>query len=383
MLANAAKTALGLAGAGVFPLTGCAHDKGPGGGPRQGLVASKEIAGSGSLKVHASAKGMLTGFAVIPELLRADPVYAALVREHASVIVAENAMKWSALRPTADTYYFEQADALLNFAEQNQMKVRGHNLLWHRQLPGWFAGTAHAGNARRLLEAHIETVAGRYAGRMHSWDVVNEAIEVKDGRPDGLRDSPWLRLAGEDYVEVAFTAARKADPQALLTYNDYGIESESPQDEAKRQAVLLMLRRMRARRIPIDAVGIQSHIAAGPGARYGAGLMRFIAGARELDLQVFLTEMDVNDRALARDIAARDIAVAAAYKEYLDMVLGDPAVTAIVMWGVTDKYTWLNHEDARADGMPERPLLFDSGHNPKRAFFAVREAFNSRSTRRM
>lgn len=341
--------------------------------------ATGDIDGIASLRSHASRNGLLSGFAVVPSQLRNDAVYAAVVREQSSLIVAENTMKWDALRPSATTYNFDDADALLTFAEQNRIKIRGHNLCWHRQLPAWFSAVATQANARQLLEAHIERVAGRYAGRMHSWDVVNEAIQVSDGRPDGLRDSPWLRLVGDDYIEVAFKAARQADPQALLTYNDYGIEAENPSDEAKRQAVLLMLRRLRARRIPIDAVGIQSHISAGAGAKYGAGLMRFIASVRELDLQVFITEMDVNDRNLGPAISERDTAVGQAYRHYLDLVLSDPAVTAVVIWGVSDRDTWLNHEDARTDGKPERPLLFDAKFKAKQDFFAVRDAFDRRT----
>jgi endo-1,4-beta-xylanase len=379
MLLATASTALAP---GSFLLDGCGH---PSANPSLPALApassSKGDSGAASLMAHAAAKGILTGFAVVPALLRTDHAYASVVREQASIIVAENAMKWDALRPSATDFRFGEADAVLHFTEQNGIKVRGHNLVWHRQLPRWFTATATPANARQLLETHIEKVAGRYAGRMHSWDVVNEAIQVSDGRPDGLRDSPWLRLVGDDYVEFAFKAARRADPQALLTYNDYGIESESPADEAKRRAVLQMLRRIRARRVPIDAVGIQSHLAAGVagGLRYGAGLTRFIASVRELDLQVFLTEMDVNDRALAPAIAARDRQVAATYAEYLDLVLADPAVTAVLFWGVSDRDTWLNHEDARTDREPERPLLFDPSFKPKQSFFAVRDAFDRRA----
>ena len=221
----------------------------PGNLPASTLAPSRSISNivsANSLRAHAAAKGLLTGFAVVPSLLRTDAAYAGIVRDQASLIVAENAMKWDALRPSATTYNFDDADMLLNFAEQSRMKIRGHNLLWHRSLPAWFLEMATRANARQLLEAHIETVAGRYAGRMQSWDVVNEAIQLSDGRPDGLRDSPWLRLVGDDYIEVVFRAARRADPQALLTYNDYGIEADNAQDEAKRQAVLLLLRRMRA-----------------------------------------------------------------------------------------------------------------------------------------
>ncbi len=106
--------------------------------------------------------------------------------------------------------------------------------------------------------------------------------------------------------------------------------------------------------------------------------MRFIAAARELGLQVFVTEMDVNDRALAADGPGRDAAVAAAYKQYLELALGDPAVRAVLTWGITDRYTWLDHEEGRADGKPERPLLFDAEGKAKASFFAVREAFDQR-----
>jgi endo-1,4-beta-xylanase len=354
---------------------------------------TSDITGPGSLKAHAAARGLLFGCAVAPALLEKDPAYAALLREQASIVVAENAMKWGPLRPTPTTYNFDPADALVAFAERNRMKIRGHNLCWHRQLPTWFSTVATPTNAKTLLVTHIETVASRYAGRMHSWDVVNEAIDPKDGRPDGLRLTPWLKLAGDDYIELAFHTARRADPQALLTYNDYGIENETPEAAAKRAAVLLLLRRLRARRVPIDAVGIQSHISAAPNPKstdpkytYGPGLLRFLADVRDLDLQVFLTEMDVNDRALPPAIPERDHAVAEAYQRYLATVLTDPVVKAVLAWGITDRYTWLNGEDARADKLPERPLPFDSGpagtvanpaaYRPKPAFFSLRESLD-------
>jgi endo-1,4-beta-xylanase len=320
--------------------------------------------------------------------LGADAAYAALVREQCRIVVAENAMKWGALRPSAEGFNFDQADALVAFAESNRMKIRGHNLVWHQNNPKWLEAMATEANARELLVTHIETVAGRYAGRMHSWDVVNEAIRVEDGRADGLRNSVWLRLIGEEYIELAFKTAREADPQALLTYNEYGIEAETREGEQKREAVIEMLRRMVARRVPLDAVGVQSHIAAAAtvaaggnksaASQVGAGLMRFIAAVRELGLQVFITEMDVNDRALAADGPGRDAAVATAYRQYLELVLGDAAVKAVLTWGITDRYTWLDHEEGRADGKAERPLLFDAAGKAKAAFFAVREAFDQR-----
>ena len=123
---------------------------------------------------------------------------------------------------------------------------------------------------------------------------MNEAIDVKSGRADGLRDSPWLQLAGPGYIELAFRTARQADATALLTYNDYGIELDTPEQIDKRGQVMMLVRRLKARGAPIDAVGVQSHLAAGDAP--GAGLQHFVRELREMGLQVFITELDVNDR---------------------------------------------------------------------------------------
>ncbi len=390
-LERAARLGAGAAAATVLPLIVAGRARAA--KPRRDAgagVKTESVTGDASLGVHGAAHGLLYGCAVNMNALGADAAYAALVREQCRIVVAENAMKWGALRPSAEGFNFDQADALVAFAEANRMKIRGHNLVWHQNNPKWLEATATKENARELLVTHIETVAGRYAGRMHSWDVVNEAIRVEDGRADGLRNSVWLRLVGEEYIELAFKTAREADPQALLTYNDYGIEPETREGEQKREAVIEMLRRMVARRVPLDAVGVQSHIAAAAtvaasgnksaASQVGAGLMRFIAEVRELGLQMFVTEMDVNDRALAAEIAGRDAAVAAAYRQYLELVLGDPAVRAVLTWGITDRYTWLGHEEGRADGKAERPLPFDAEGKAKAAFFAVREAFDQRVT---
>ncbi len=316
------------------------------------------------------------GCAVNTNVLKTEEAYARLIAEQANIVVAENAMKWGPMRPTIDSYDFAGADLLVAFAEQHGMKIRGHNLCWHRQLPGWFAAEATRANASRLLTTHIQTVGGRYAGRMHSWDVVNEAVLVTDGRSDGLRASPWLNLIGEDYIELAFRTAREADPQALLTYNDYGIEGEDDASARKRAAVLTLLRRLKARHVPLDAFGVQSHIAAGR--PYGAGLRDFLGAIRDLDLQLFATELDVNDRGLAADNAVRDQAVAAAYTDYLNLILGNAAMRVVVTWGITDKYTWLDSEGARTDHLPERCLPFDAGFAPTASFFAMRTAFDQR-----
>lgn len=364
-LANGAMIAAGVA---LGPLAARAQHQGN----------TRPITGRDSLKAHAERHGLMAGAAVNTRALGTQPEYARVLAEQYDLVVAENAMKWGPLRPTPDTYFFTDADALVAFAAAHHMKVRGHNLCWHQQLPGWFQATATKDNAQRLLVDHITTVAGRYRGKIQAWDVVNEAVQVSDGRPDGLRNGPWMKLLGPEYIDVAFRTARQADPHALLTYNDYGVEDDSQDAAKKRAAVLALLRGMKARNTPLDALGIQSHIHAG--GSYGAGLRDFMASARELGLKIFLTEMDVNDNKLAaNDAAGIDRAVAATYRDYLNTTLADPAVAAVLTWGFTDRYTWLGGGFRRQAGRPQRPLPFDANYQPTPAFFAIRDAFDRRS----
>jgi endo-1,4-beta-xylanase len=328
-----------------------------------------------------SAARIPVGTCVHAKTLQTDAAYNALVRQQASILVAETEMKFGPLRPTPTTFFFDDADYLVHFAEQNNMLMRGHNFVWHRQLPTWFESYVTPQNAEQVLVNHIETVGGRYKGKIHSWDVVNEAIQVSDGLPNGMRNSPWQKVL-PGYIDIAFRTARRVDPHALLTYNDYDIEGEDAASNAKRAAVLALVRGMQQRGVPIDAVGIQSHIHAGPkpdgSHTYGPALTKFMSDVQSLGLKMMLTEMDVNDRDLPSDIATRDKAVADVYEHYLRDTLANPAVIALLTWGITDKYTWLNHEGDRKDGLPERCLPFDANLQPKAAFFAEVHALQSR-----
>ena len=366
-------------------LGGCAHTGGIS-SPRRSSVPMPpglETTGEQSLKAHAARAGLLYGCAVAPKLLSSDAAYTQTILDQCDILVAENAMKWAALRPAFGQFNFDQADALLRFAEQHQMKLRGHNLLWHEALPKWFAAEVNRSNARQVLVEHIQSVAGRYAGRMHSWDVVNEVVWMKDGRPDGLRTSPWLELIGDDYIELAFRTARLADPTALLAYNEFGIELDTDDNQQKRDAVLLLLRRLKARNVPIDAMGVQSHMRAVdmPGFT-GAGLKKFMQDVRQLGMQVFLTEMDMADKGLSGDTAKVDAAVADGYAKYLGAALSDPAVTVVLTWGITDRYTWLSWNKEKKVAEPVRPLPFDRGYKATEAFYAIRGAFDERKAGR-
>ena len=390
--------------------------------------AAQDITGRGSLKAHAAAKGLLTGAAVEAQLLAANAGVAKIVTDQYSILVAENSMKVGPMRPAPDKFSFEAGDALIAFGDAHGIKVRGHNLCWHAQLPTWFNSYATKDNARQLLVDHISTVAGHFKGKLHSWDVVNEAVNVPDGQPGGLRNGPWFKLLGADFIPLAFRTARAADPNVLLTYNDYGVETDSDGDTKKRAAILELVRGMQANKVPIDAVGIQSHIHAGWSAADGKGLREWMRTLRGMGLKLFVTELDVNDDTLKTDDPAEiDAAVAQTYREYLDLIMSEPAVSAVLTWGVTDAHTWLagrrqgprpGFRPGQQPGQPgqaqpsaqpevqpppppgqaevvppgpppgqqvaqhrppERPLAFDADNKPKPAFFAIRDAFDRRA----
>jgi len=351
------------------------------------LGSRVSYSGGDSLRAHALGHGLLYGTAVNPSLLDVDGLaggntldpYTQLVASQANILVAENAMKWAALRPTAANFDFALADRLLRFAALAGQRVRGHNLCWHEALPDWFKTTATRDNARSLLVEHIQTVAGRYKGQIQSWDVVNEAVDPKDGRPDGLRNSPWLGLVGPDYIELAFQTAAAADPGAKLVYNDYGIELDTADQTSKRGQVMMLLRRLKARNVPIHAVGVQSHLkAAGP--QPGVGLQTFLRDARKLGLDVYITELDVNTRGLEGGSEAQDYAVAQVYRNYLGLVLPEPNVPVVLTWGIASAHTWLNESREqwarREDGARQRPLPFDDDMEPTPAFAALRNAID-------
>ena len=341
----------------------------------RGMAETKGV----TIRAAGAGRGLLAGCAVNVRALRGDAAYKKLLEEQVGIVVAESSFKFGPLRPTPTTFFFDDADFLADFARENRMKLRGHNFVWHRQLPVWFESYVTAKNAKQVLVEHIEKVGGRYKGRIHSWDVVNEAVQVSDGLAGGFRDSPWQKVLGgtgavPEYIEVAFRTARRVDPKAMLVYNDYGIEGEDEGSAKKRAAVMGLLRTMQSQGIPLDGLGVQSHISAvgkdGSVPVYGAGLKAMIAEARSMGLKVLVTEMDVNDRYVAAEVGARDSAVAGMYGSYLGTVLADPAVIAVLTWGITDKYTWLNGENSRTDGEKERPLPFDAAMQPVAAFGA-------------
>jgi len=316
-----------------------------------------------TLRRYASERGLLIGAAVNNGLVHENE-YAALLGEQFNSLVTENSLKFGLIHPEPGRYDFTASDEIINFALAHGMKVRGHTLVWQQQMPDWlYYGEWTREQLMEVLHQHIATVVGRYRGQVYAWDVVNEGID----NYGGLSRNFWYTHIGPDYIDLAFQWAHEADPDALLFYNDFGAEAIN----AKSDGVYELVKGMQERGAPIDGVGMQFHLVAGsvPNAERVAANMGRI---HELGLQVHITELDIriempsNETKLA--IQAQN------YAEVLNTCLGAPNCTALILWGMTDRYSWI---PSFFDGYGAA-LIFDEAYQPKPAYQAMLEILKTK-----
>jgi len=330
------------------------------------------------LRESATRSGLIYGAASGWEELHDAPFAASFVQE-CGILVPVSELKWAAVRPGPDTFNFSGPDWLMQFAISNNMLFRGHTLVWHEALPAWFQSTVNSSNAEATLRKHISTVVGHYAGKMHSWDVVNEVILPWDNQPNGLRNSPWLNLLGSGYIDLAFREAAKADPKALLVLNQDRIENDTAAGDQCRAATLALLQRLKSSGTPVHALGIESHLGLDQGTFNAQKFKTFLRDVASLGLKIMITELDVTDEKLPADISTRDSIVAGKYEEFLSVLLEEPSVIAVLTWGLSDKYTWLADQRPRADEAPVRPLPLDMNFRRKLSGDALAQAFARRA----
>ena len=318
-----------------------------------------------------------------------DPQVRAIMLRECGILVPENELKWIALRPSATAFDFARADRLIDFAMAHHMRARGHTLLWHNMqwFPEWLKtydfGPRPATEAERLLREHITTVCTRYGTRIFTYDVVNETIDANTGE---MRDTVFTRTLGPNVIDIAFDAAKRAAPHARLVYNDY--MSWGDGNATHRNGVLRLLERLKKNGVPVDTLGVQSHI--GPGATpagttFGPaeerGWRQFLDSATAMGLDLVITEFDVGDQTLPADIAVRDKAVADLARAYLDTMMSYPQLRYVMAWGLVDRYSWLRERVLRADGLPKRPSLYDDDYHPKLLREAFADAFRAAPAR--
>lgn len=333
--------------------------------------------GDASLRERAARKGLIYGSAVSYGPLTRDTGLAASFVRECGMLVPESELKWETLRPSPDKFDFTQGDFMLDFAKKNNILLRGHTLVWHQALPKWFGTVVNSQNAEQVLRNHITTVVGHYAGKMHSWDVVNEAIATWEKQPDGMRNSPWYKLLGPKYIDIAFNAAAATDPNAMLVLNMDHLEHDVKGDDQGRSATLKLLRRLKSSKTPVHALGIESHLGM-DGEMFSAEVFRtFLRDVAELGLKIMITELDVTDIIFSQNINKRDRMVANRYEEFLSAALEEKAVIGVLTWGLSDKYTWLSKYRPRDDKAAVRPLPLDENFNRKPAWNAIARAFDN------
>lgn len=320
-----------------------------------------------TLKELAENRGMYIGTAVGSVFhQRNDLMFHEVLQREFNMVVAENEMKFDTIRPSRDQYNFNPGDRLVEFAEEHGMAVRGHALVWHNQVPGWLEN----GNWTReelldIMEDHIHTVMNHYKGRIIHWDVVNEAISDNNGEMR-THDSIWMRVIGEDYIDYAFKFAREADPDAVLFYNDYNI---SDMGSAKADACYNLVKGMLERDVPIDAVGFQGHYINNMHSSYIQNIDRNVKRYADLGVEVAFTEVDIrmNQHASEHDLQIQ----ASNFGDVAAIAVNNPNVNTFVIWGLTDKYSWVPAQFPGED----HPVLFDKEYMPKPAYFSVVDAF--------
>ncbi|WP_346099540.1 endo-1,4-beta-xylanase [Streptomyces olivaceiscleroticus] len=315
------------------------------------VTLSGSAQAASTLGTAAAAQGRYFGTAVAASHLGESPYVSTLDAEFTSV-TPENEMKWDAVESSRGSFTFDAADRIVAHAQGKGMKVRGHTLVWHSQLPGWVGGLS-ASDLRSAMNNHITKVMQHYQGKIHSWDVVNEAFQ--DGSSGARRSSPFQDKLGNGFIEEAFRTARATDPNAKLCYNDYNTDGVN----AKSNAVYAMVKDFKQRGVPIDCVGFQSHFNSNSPvpSDYRQNLQRFA----DLGVDVQITELDIEGSGSAQ---------ATSYGNVVKACLAVSRCTGITTWGITDKYSW------RSSGTP---LLFDDNYGKKPAYDAVLSALGGTS----
>jgi endo-1,4-beta-xylanase len=317
-----------------------------------------------TLRELADRNNLSLGAAVYTYHLSNSTHVETLSREF-NTLTPEHEAKHCEIERQRGIFDFSDFDQLVAFAEANDMAVHGHTLVWHSCMPRWIEnGDFSREEAIGLLRDYIYTMVGRYKGRIPVWDVVNEGV---DDSGNGLRETPWLRLIGDDYIDLAFQFAHEADPDAKLLYNDYGAEGIN----AKSNAIYELVKDMLERGIPIHGIGLQAHLILGSvdEESIAENVQRF----GELGLEVQFTELDVrypgNASSTMLNWQAGD------FRRVMDVCLNSEYCTGYITWGVTDTYTWLRGTNLGFyENTSVRPLLFDEDYQPKPAYFAVLDA---------
>ena len=318
------------------------------------------------------------GVAVSPNALNSDE--SGLIKLNFNSLTPENDMKMETIHPKELVYNWKPADAIVTYAQLNNMKVRGHTLIWHNQTPDWIFKDSKTGKQvtkevlLQRMKEHITQVISHFKGKVYAWDVVNEAIS--DNPKEFYRKSKYLEICGEEFIFKAFQWAHEADPNAVLFYNDYNEISVT-----KRAKIITLINKLIAAGIPINAVGLQSHWAVNEPTM--DQLNTTLSDFSKLGLKIQITELDISvypkeHQARERRTEDLDTSFSAAkeekqmeqYKMCFELFRKyKNFITGVTFWNVSDRNSWLDNFPVQ--NRKDYPLLFDKNLTPKKAYWQV------------
>jgi endo-1,4-beta-xylanase len=332
-----------------------------------------------SLGALAEKSGLTFGASIGRKALE-DKAYQQLYLDHARILTSDLALKMLILRPDQGPPRYQEADRLVEFAERNKMAFRGHTLIWNENNPEWLKALG-PNEVGAWLDRHIDETVGRYAGRMHSWDVVNEPFWPDHKAPGWFRKGPWFNALGPAYIGRALRRASAADPKAKLVINEAFTERGDGLGKAVRRELLRLIDDLQHAGVPLHAIGLEAHLQP-QFAEDDTGFLIFLDQIAQRGLDIYISELDVDDVGLPDNAAQRDQVIADRVYAFLSRALTCPAVKVLECWQLSDKYSWFadpSMANRRGSGGVSRPLPFDRAMNRKPMFEAIARVLSSRT----
>ena len=345
-------------------------------------VSEKTFAATSSqgLGAIAAKNGFVFGAAAGP-VIDKDVAYRELYTTQTQIVTTDGAMKMGTIVPQSGPKRFESADRLLQFCASHRIPMRGHCLIWNDWVPQWVKSMS-VPERQAFFDGYIEEVAARYAGKLHSWDVVNEPFWPGHKAPGGYRLGPWYDTFGQNYVKRTFQRAGSVDKRTKFVLNEAHAERDDDVGRAIREGLLRLVDELKDAGVRLQAVGLQGHLQPRYPHDHGR-FLEFVHALAARDVDIYITEFDVRDDTFPDDIAKRDAMVADTAKRFLTNVLTVPAVKMLIAWQLADNYSF--YRDAVRQKNPQsarwpRPLPFDEAMQRKPLWFAIADSF--RETRR-
>lgn len=352
---------------------------------RRGLLGAAVACSFAGVTRPARAQApVLFGSAFDREIF-SDTAYADLIAQTCQIAAVENSFKFDWLCPDGPTPDFTATDRLVEFAASRNIALRGTALIWNEWVPSWVSSLS-SGEIENAFDRHLDEVVGRYAGRVQGWDVVNEPFFQLHGKDGGYRKGVWLDAMGPGYIARAFKRAAVADPKAQLVLNEAFCEQNDEWGTSIRPLLLSLVRELKQSGVKVDGVGFQAHLK--PHLPFDdQAFAAYLAEMAALDVDIYITELDVDDSSLPDDVALRDAAVAKRCGDFLTAVMQVPRVKAVISWHLSDRYSWYANTDWYRDQISKfggqrdrepRSHLFDKDLKAKSAFEAVQRAISAR-----